>query len=150
MTVAGAKSRIRSHCCFFEEWCERLLGFAKPAIVFSIHANLRYFMTAQELTARQAIWVSFSSEFYLNVVHIAGKKNPANPASRRANFSQGASSMDRVTLLGQREVIHSHATISNVSLSQMKNSDITGRADFFFDLNASRSFNYVGFAWFVQ
>lgn len=48
----------------FEEWRAWLLGSSTPVIVFSDHANLKYFMTAQKLTARQARWATFLSDFF--------------------------------------------------------------------------------------
>lgn len=36
----------------FEEWRAWLLGSNTPTMVFSDHSNLKYFMSAQELTAR--------------------------------------------------------------------------------------------------
>lgn len=87
----------------FEEWSSWLLGSQVPTLVFSDHSNLRYFMTAQSLTAKQARWASFLSEFSFDILHIPGRLNPADPESRRADYAYGKTLTDKVVLLGHRE-----------------------------------------------
>lgn len=72
------------------------MGAKTPIIVFSDHANLRYFMKAQNLTSRQARWAIFLSEFDFDILHILGKSNPADPPSRRPDYSKGESESDNV------------------------------------------------------
>lgn len=84
----------------FEEWRAWLLGANSPVIVFSDYSNLRYFMSAQDLTARQARWAVFLSEFNFDILHIPGKLNPADPASRRSDYSEGKNATGKVVLLG--------------------------------------------------
>lgn len=84
----------------FEEWRAWLLGANTPIIVFSDHSNLRYFMSARDLTARQARWAVFLSEFNFDILHISGKSNPADPASRRSDYSEGKDISDIIVLLG--------------------------------------------------
>lgn len=93
---------------------------------FLDHANLRYFITAQDLTARQACWASFLSKFYFDILHISGKMNPADPASRRSDYSEGKASLDKVTLLGYREDLKEVDGLS-ISVVKIKNSNIFGR-----------------------
>lgn len=100
----------------FEEWQAWLLGSNEPITVYSDHANLRYFMRAQELTARQARWAAFLSEFLFEIVHIPGKLNPADPASRRIDYSGEKEITDKVILLGHCETIQ----INAISLRQLK------------------------------
>lgn len=71
----------------FEEWRPWLMGTEVPTLVFSDHSNLKYFMTAQALSAKQAQWASFLSEFSFDILHIPGKLNPADPGSRRPDYS---------------------------------------------------------------
>lgn len=79
------------------------MGSKDPIIVLSDHANLRYFMTSQALTSRQARWASFLSDFHFDILHTPGKNNPADPASRRSDYTSDGLESTRVTLLGQRE-----------------------------------------------
>lgn len=102
----------------FEEWRSWLMGTNEPTIVFSDHSNLRYFMTAQSLTAKQARWASFLSEFSFDILHIPGKLNPADAGSRRPDYSEGTQFTDRITLLGQREQEKTH--ISSIRLRKLK------------------------------
>lgn len=87
----------------FQEWRAWLMGSKDPIIVLSDHANLRYFMTSQALTSRQARWASFLSDFHFDILHTPGKNNPADPASRRSDYTSDGLQSTRVTLLGQRE-----------------------------------------------
>lgn len=98
----------------FDEWRAWLLGSNELTTVYSDHANLRYFMKAQELTARQARWASFLSEFLFEILHIPGKANPADPASRRSDYVGKENIANKVVLLGHREV----AEMSVVNLRQ--------------------------------
>lgn len=83
----------------FMEWRAWLVGTNSPVIVFSDHANLRYFMTAQHLTPRQARWASYLSSFYFHILHTPGKLNPADPASRRPDYSDVATAPAYLSLL---------------------------------------------------
>lgn len=83
----------------FEEWRAWLVGTVTPVAVFSDHANLRYFMTSQRLTPRQARWASYLSSFHFQILHTPGKLNPADPPSRRPDFMDHNSSIPPVTLL---------------------------------------------------
>lgn len=80
------------------------MGTDFPVSVLSDHANLRYFMTAQLLTPRQARWASFLGEFNFEILHTPGKTNPADPASRRCDFVGNKEDSARVILLGSREI----------------------------------------------
>lgn len=108
----------------FQEWRAWLLGSEEPVAVLSDHANLRYFMTAQDLTPRQARWASFLGQFHFDILHTPGKLNPADPASRRSDFSDGKFSSNRVVLLGRRE-------LSNVEIKAVtiRKDLIFGRSD---------------------
>lgn len=113
----------------FEEWRAWLLGLNTLVIVFSDHANLCYFMTAQDLTARQARWATFLSEFLFDIVHIAGKLNPADPASRRADYLKGKNSSDRVVLLGYQEDLKKANTSIQISVVNLKDLKVSHRMD---------------------
>lgn len=86
-------------------------------------------MSAQNLTARQARWASYLSDFNFDILHIAGKLNPADPASRRADYSEGKDSSDKVVLLGYREDLENKQKGLKVSVIRIKNADIKGRLD---------------------
>lgn len=113
----------------FEEWRAWLLGSNTPTIVFSDHANLRYFMSAQKLTARQARWASFLSEFDFDILHVAGKSNPADPASRRSDYAGEEEQTDRIILLGCREDLRPSEKQTEVSVVRIRNKDIRGILD---------------------
>ena len=64
-------------------WIHYLLG--KKFVLMTDHISLKYFFTQTDLNARQAIWLSFLSEFDMEIKHIKGKENKiVNALSRNA------------------------------------------------------------------
>ncbi|KAL5503844.1 hypothetical protein ACEPAH_7915 [Sanghuangporus vaninii] len=63
-------------------WRHLLEGTKEPLTIRSNHANLRYFMTAQNLTRRQARWALELSRYNFKILHWPGKKNQADALSR--------------------------------------------------------------------
>lgn len=102
----------------FEEWPAWLMGTAEPVTVFSDHVNLRYFMKAQSLTAKQARWASFLSQFLFDIVHIPGKQNLSDPASRRSDYVGKDVMTNRIILLVHRE--QNTVYINAVQLQKLK------------------------------
>lgn len=82
----------------FKEWYSWLMGANEKILVFSDHANLRYFMESRSLTPRQARWAAFLSAFDFVIMHTPGKMNAADPASRRPDFINEVSE-DRALVL---------------------------------------------------
>lgn len=107
----------------FVEWRAWVVGTNSPVIVFSDHANLRYFMTAQHLTPRQARWASYLSSFYFHILHTPGKLNPADPASRRPDYTDVDRAPSYLTLLhlvkkgGGPEVLSLSTSVSSIDVS---------------------------------
>ena len=56
----------------FIEWRAWLIDTREPVVVFSDHANLRYFATNQHLSDRQARWAAFLSSFHFVIKHVPG------------------------------------------------------------------------------
>jgi hypothetical protein len=70
----------------FEEWQAWLSGTSKPVLVFSDHANLRYFLKAKALSPKQAWWAVFMDTFHFKLVHLSGVSNPADGPSCQMDF----------------------------------------------------------------
>lgn len=113
----------------FKEWRAWLLETNTSVIVFLDHANLISFMTAQNLTARQARWASMLSEFNFEILHISGKSDPADPALRRSHYSEGKVTSDKVVLLGHREDLKNDKDEICINDICLKNSNILTRFD---------------------
>lgn len=101
----------------FTEWRCWLSGTNAPVVVLSDHANLRYFMTSQHLTPRQARWASLLSMFNFEVLHTPGKLNPADPASRRPDYVAGKHTEDKIVLLGFQTVQTEQSEICALTLT---------------------------------
>ncbi|KAI7940067.1 hypothetical protein MJO28_013719 [Puccinia striiformis f. sp. tritici] len=76
----------------FEEWRAWLAGTKNPVLVFSDHANLRYFMTSKTLTPKQARWAAYLDSFNFRLIHVSGTANPADAPSRRPDLGEGETS----------------------------------------------------------
>lgn len=75
-------------------------------------------MSAQALTAKQARWASFLSEFTFDILHIPRKLNPADPASRRPDYATEGQFTNPVTLLRNGE--QEKTCISVIHLRNLK------------------------------
>src|SRR6202020_3664536 len=74
----------------FKAWCPFLLGYSKKVDVYSDHQNLTYFRQAQDLTRRQARWISKLQDYNFRIIHRKGTlKKKANILSRRIDHDQG-------------------------------------------------------------
>lgn len=82
----------------FKEWNSWLMGSSEEISVYSDHAILRYFMEARSLTPRQARLAVFLSAFNFSILHLPGKANPADPASRRPDFMEGSRGSEALVL----------------------------------------------------
>lgn len=76
------------------------MGTQEPITVFLDHTNLCYFIKTQSLTAKQAIWAGFLSKFWFDIVHIPGKQNMVDPASRCSDYVGSDTMTYWVVLLG--------------------------------------------------
>lgn len=72
----------------FRAWRAWLVGSPRKIRVRSDHKNLEYFRTTRLLNQRQARWSLFLSDFDFEIEHLAGKKNPADLPSRRADYAE--------------------------------------------------------------
>jgi hypothetical protein len=70
----------------FGQWRAWLMGTTQPVRVYSNHSNLCHFVTAKNLTPKQARWASFLDGFNFVIHHISGKANPADAPSRRPDL----------------------------------------------------------------
>lgn len=91
----------------FEVWRPYLEGNPFPVEVFSDHRNLEYFMTARDLSWRQARWSLFLNRFTFVIHHRPGRLS-AGPdgLSRRPDHEVPRDARDNVqaTVLGSEQV----------------------------------------------
>ncbi|KAL5510913.1 hypothetical protein ACEPAG_4670 [Sanghuangporus baumii] len=82
-----------------KHWRHLLEGTKEPVTIRSDHANLRYFMTAQNLSRRQARWALELSRYNFKILHWPGKKNQADELSRQSDYMPEDKDNLGVTLL---------------------------------------------------
>ena len=77
-------------CEALKDWRHFLEGLDSPFEVWTDHANLQYWRTAQHLTRRQARWALLLADFNFVLVHKAGTANTrADPLSRMPQHQVG-------------------------------------------------------------
>jgi len=73
-----------------EAWRHFLEGTTIKFEIWTDHKNLEYFMKAQKLNKRQAIWALYLSRFDFTLKHVLGSKmGKANSLSRRPDWEVG-------------------------------------------------------------
>jgi len=80
-------------------WRHILIGSPHKIIVWTDHANLQYYHQPQKVNRRVARGINFMAEFPLELKHIAGKKNRADPLSRRPDYNNGSKDNEEVVAL---------------------------------------------------
>jgi len=80
-------------------WQHILIGSPHKIIVWTDHANLQYYRQPQKVNRRVARGINFMAEFPLELKHIAGRKNRADPLSRRPDYDDGSKDNDEVVAL---------------------------------------------------
>lgn len=83
----------------FETWRPELLGVAAPTKVVSDHQSLRYFMTTKQLSARQARWAEFLSQFNFHITYAPGATQKADALTRRSQDFDDSAQQQRLTTL---------------------------------------------------
>ena len=68
-------------------------------IVWTDHANLQYYRQPQKVNRHVARGINFIAEFPLELQHIAGRKNRADPLSRRPDHDNGSNNNEGVVAL---------------------------------------------------
>jgi len=71
-----------------KEWRRYLEGNTRSFDLFTDHDNLRYFMKTKTLSRRQVRWAEGLAEFHFNIIHRAGRRNPADGPSRRPDYTR--------------------------------------------------------------
>ena len=59
----------------FKEWRAFLLGYSLRIDIYSDHQNLTYFRQPQDLTRRQARWITFLQDYDFRILHRKGSLN---------------------------------------------------------------------------
>jgi len=80
----------------FKHWRHYLEGSEHPIEVLTDHRNLTGFAKVKQLNGRQARWAMFLSSYDFVITHRAGKLNPADAPSRRADYADGENTANQM------------------------------------------------------
>jgi len=86
-------------------WQHLLISTPHKIIVWTDHVNLQYYRQPQKVNRRVAQGINFMAEFPLELKHIAGKKNRADPLSRRPDYNNGLKDNEEVVALPESLLI---------------------------------------------
>src|SRR5260221_736647 len=80
-------------------WRHLLTGNPHKVIVLTDHANLQYYRHPQKINRRVARYISTLADYNLELKHLPGTKNRADPLSRRPDHNDGSQDNEHVTAL---------------------------------------------------
>ena len=80
-------------------WRHLLQGSPHKVIVLTDHANLQYYRHPQKINRRVAQYIATLADFNIELKHLLGVKNRADPLSRRPDYDDGSSDNKQVTAL---------------------------------------------------
>jgi hypothetical protein len=80
-------------------WRHLLVGSPYKIIVHMDHANLQYYQHPQKINRRVARYISTIADYNMELRHLPGPKNRADPLSRRPDFDDGTLDNEEVTAL---------------------------------------------------
>jgi hypothetical protein len=67
-----------------------VMGSPHKLTIYTDHDNLRYYRHPQKLNRRVARYIAFLADFDFELVHLPGKRNQADPLSRRPDHDDGS------------------------------------------------------------
>jgi hypothetical protein len=82
-----------------KKWHPLLLGTNHKIIVWTDHANLQYYHQPHKVNRRVARGITYMGDFLLELCHIAGRKNRADPLSQCPNFGNRKGDNEEVVAL---------------------------------------------------
>jgi hypothetical protein len=80
-------------------WRHILIGTPHKITVWTDHTNLQFYRQPQKVNRRVARGINFVAEFPLELKHITGRKNRADPLSRRPDYDDGSKDNEDVVTL---------------------------------------------------
>ena len=108
-------------------WRHLLSGSPHKVICWTDHANLQYYRHPQKINRRVARYISTLAEYDLELKHLPGIKNRADPLSRRPDYTKGEEDNNQVTALPQNlfaRAIEVMALERQIQLEQGKDEDV--------------------------
>jgi hypothetical protein len=75
------------------------MGSPHKLTIYTDHDNLRYYQHPQKLNCHVACYIVFLADFDFELVHLPGKRNQADPLSRRPDHDDGSTDNEETTAL---------------------------------------------------
>ena len=75
------------------------MGSPHKLTIYMDHDNLHYYRHPQKLNHRVARYIAFLADFNFELVHLPGKRNQADPLSRRPDHNDGSTDNEETTAL---------------------------------------------------
>ena len=108
-------------------WQHLLMGSPHKVIVYTDHSNLQYYRHPQKINRRVARYISTLADYNLELKHLPGIKNQADPLSQRPDYDDGSEDNEHVTALPDHlftRIIETVAFDEQIRQQQRKNSSV--------------------------
>jgi RNase H-like domain found in reverse transcriptase len=76
-----------------------VMGSPHKLTLYTDHDNLRFYRHPQKLNRRVACYIAFLANFNLEIKHLPGRHNQADPLSRHPDYDDGSQDNEEVTAL---------------------------------------------------
>jgi RNase H-like domain found in reverse transcriptase len=76
-----------------------VMGLPHKLTLYTDHDNLRFYRHPQKLNRRVARYIAFLADFNLEIKHLPGRRNQADPLSRRPDYNNGLQDNEETTAL---------------------------------------------------
>jgi hypothetical protein len=76
-----------------------VMGSPHKLTIYTDHDNLCYYRHPQKLNRHVACYIAFLADFNFELVHLPGKRNQADPLSRRPDHDDGSADNEETTAL---------------------------------------------------
>jgi RNase H-like domain found in reverse transcriptase len=76
-----------------------VMGSPHKLTLYTDHDNLRFYRHPQKLNRRVAHYIAFLADFNLEIKHLLGRCNQADPLSRHPDYDNGSQDNEEMTAL---------------------------------------------------
>jgi RNase H-like domain found in reverse transcriptase len=101
-----------------------VMGLPHKLTLYTDHDNLRFYRHPQKLNRRVARYIAFLADLNLEIKHLPGHRNQADPLSRRPDYDNGSQDNEEMMVLPDSLFINLiEATALDKQIKEQQNKD---------------------------